>query len=51
MTTIYLWPDGDFCSEEDLQEFGADKSDDYEKITVSEGSAEYALYGDVLGLH
>ena len=48
MTTIYLWPDGCFCTEEDLEEYLVDKSDDYEKITVSEGSAEYALYGDVL---
>ena len=44
----YLWPDGCFCTEEDLEEYLVDKSDDYQKITVSEGSAEYALYGDVL---
>ncbi len=30
---IYVWPDGDWCYPEDIEEYGW-KSDDYARVTV-----------------
>jgi hypothetical protein len=33
--TIYIWPNRDWCTDEDLEEYGRNKSDDYYSVEVS----------------
>lgn len=41
---IYVWPDGTYCYEEDLEEFLTFLSDDYQKVSCTPGKeAETAL--------
>jgi len=41
------WPNGDWCLLEDVEEFGCDKSDDYDVLEITERQFFYEYTGQI----
>jgi hypothetical protein len=47
---IYIWPNGDWCYEEDLSDYLHDYSDDYSEMTVPDHATEDQIEQEVQNL-
>ena len=45
--SVCEWPNGDWCLLEDIEEFGYDKSDDYEVHNITERQFFYEYTGQL----
>lgn len=47
VVSVCEWPNGDWCLLEDIEEFGCDKSDDYEVHNITERQFFYEYTGQI----